>query len=179
MTTLTCIVHLQFSSRLPRSSHPSLQHPNPLHLPPDDPSPLPPGDPASDASDDGPEAAAAAAVRARHWSHSPCSRRMRFPRCCSTRDMDRPEPHAGRATGGKHEGAGLISTSPIWAWHLVQRVRVMVWHILVVGGLGGGGFGGWMVGWLEIGWRMVFDLFFVWMSLGCIYSCHDDEEVMG
>jgi len=116
------------------NTYPSLgAYPMSLQLRSGDPSPLPPGDPASDASDDDAEAAAAAAIRARHMSQIPCNRRIRFPRCCSTRDMDRPEPHAGRATDEKHVGAGLISTSPIWVVQEVQRVRVMVWHILVVG----------------------------------------------
>ncbi|KAK0750336.1 hypothetical protein B0T18DRAFT_125240 [Schizothecium vesticola] len=183
MTKLTCISHLLafFPPLLLINTHTSLQHPGCIYLRSGDPSPLPLGDPASEASDDDVEAAAAAALRARHLSHIPCNRRMRFPRCCSTRDMDRPEPHAGRATGGKHWGAGLISTSPIWVAQEVQRVRVMVWHISVVdvwvwlmkdrlmvcGSL-------WV--WKSFDRLTVFDLFFVWRSPKCIYSSQGDSE---
>jgi hypothetical protein len=106
------------------------------------------------------------------------------------RDMDRPEPHAGRKTGGKHEGAGLISASPIWAPQETQRVRVMVWHMLMVwvGGGGGGGvdcrgclcwvnerLAGWCGVWFSFGWtpektRRGFDLFVVCKVEGRIYG---------
>lgn len=55
-------------------------------------------------------------------------------------------------------------------WHILGLVFLMVGGRLMVCGF--------LCGWKLVGGWIVFDLFFVWVSLGCIYSSQDGGDGM-